>query len=97
MSRSLNSGFSNNRNVITIRTSGSSLQRVTDRDIDFDADGDEEKITTTTALLGNNKTKTTVTVPAGAARSIVERTNEVDVGLDGGVGLNDGIFTEGAQ
>lgn len=33
MATSLNAGFSNNINVIQLRSSGTSLQRVTDRDL----------------------------------------------------------------
>lgn len=42
MANQLNSGFSNNINVIQIRTSGSSSQRVTDRAIDTDSDGTDD-------------------------------------------------------
>jgi len=42
MAGSIQAGFSNNINVVTIRTSGTSLQRSTDRPVDLTGDGTEE-------------------------------------------------------
>lgn len=42
MAANLQPGHSNNINVVTIRTSGTSLQRVTDRPVDLTGDGNEE-------------------------------------------------------
>ena len=42
MAGDLQAGFVNNINVITIRTNGVSLQRVTDRPVDLTGDGTEE-------------------------------------------------------
>jgi hypothetical protein len=42
MAGSIQAGFSNNINVITIRTCGTSLSRSTDRPVDLTDDGMEE-------------------------------------------------------
>ena len=42
MAGDLQAGFVNNINVITIRTNGVSLQRVTDRPVDLTGDGNKE-------------------------------------------------------
>jgi len=42
MAGDLQAGYSNNINVVTIRTSGTSMQRESDRPVDLDADGVEE-------------------------------------------------------
>jgi hypothetical protein len=42
MAGSIQAGFSNNINVVTIRTCGTSLQRATDRPVDLTGDGTEE-------------------------------------------------------
>lgn len=42
MAADLQPGHSNNINVITIRTNGTSLQRVTDRPVDLTGDGNKE-------------------------------------------------------
>ena len=42
MATDIQAGFSNNINVVTIRTTGTSMQRSTDRPVDLDGDGTEE-------------------------------------------------------
>ena len=42
MAADLQPGHSNNINVVTIRTTGTSLQRATDRPVDLTGDGNEE-------------------------------------------------------
>lgn len=82
MATDLNPGFTNNINTISIRSSGSSLQLYTDRAIDIDADGDEEAVTVVTTLTGDgSKVIETVTVPAGSARTVIDRTVEPDGGI----------------
>lgn len=98
MAGSLNAGFSNNINVIQIRTSGSSMQRVTDRAIDIDGDGDVETVTFNpgTPFPGStNKFEEppTVTAPAGTARSVIDTTVEPD----GGVDVTGTFYTEGNE
>lgn len=78
MAASLNSGFHNNINTIQLRSSGSSLQRVTDRTIDFDGDGIKE-----TRLATDPPT------PPGVARTIIS----TKVDTDGGVEHRDAIST----
>lgn len=97
MAGSLNAGFTNNINVIQIRTSGSSMQRVTDRSIDIDSDGDVETVTFNPGTLQAGSTNKfseppTVTTPAGVARTVVETTVEPD----GGVDVTGTFYTEGA-
>ena len=70
MATSLNAGFKNNINVIQLRSSGTSLQRVTDRGIDFDGDGVEE------VSLGTDPP-----TPPGVARTIIETTVDTDGGV----------------
>ena len=102
MATSLNSGFSNNINAIQIRTSGSSMQRVTDRAIDVDGDGQKEQATVisgtavTNTANGNKMKPASETqgegLPTGIARSVIERTRETDLGVT----LDQGVqFTEG--
>jgi len=80
MAGNLNAGFTNNINTISIRTAGTSVQRVTDRAIDIDGDGVKESVTVTTP---NGQTVIqTVSVAAGSARSVLEQTVETDGGVD---------------
>lgn len=72
----LNSGFENNINTITLRSSGSTTQTVTDRAIDYDGDGDVETVSVTVTPRGGNKTKTTYVINPGAPKSIVQQTFE---------------------
>jgi hypothetical protein len=72
------------------------MQRVTDRPIDIDGDGDVETVTFNPGTLQPGSTNKfseppTVTVPAGAARTILETTVETDHGVD----TTGVIFTEG--
>lgn len=100
MAASLNAGFTNNINVIQMRTSGSSMQRSTDRAVDTDGDGAVQTVSVTvtggqrglgTPSAPGGKAIYTVTSPDGIARSMVERTYE----KDGGVDTTGTIFTEG--
>ena len=91
MAGTLNSGFSNNVNIMAIRAGGNLTHMVTDRAIDIDDDGDKEVVTVVTTLRANGKVKHTVTKPAGVARSVVKQTNEPD----GGVNITGDEFTEG--
>ena len=98
MAGSLNAGFSNNINIIQIRTSGSSMQRVTDRAIDIDDDGDVETVTFNPGTLFAGSTNKfseppTVTAPAGTARSVIDTTAEPD----GGVDVTGIFYTEGNE
>lgn len=70
MASSLNSGFKNNINTIQIRSSATSLQRLTDRTIDFDGDGIKE-----TRLATDPPT------PPGVARTIIRQSMESDRGV----------------
>ena len=88
----LNPGFQNNINVIQIRTSGSSSQRLTDRPIDFDGDGVEEQVTLTPGTpAGGNTFNPPAEASAadnsllradnpGVARSVIKNTGETDLG-----------------
>lgn len=91
MAGGLNSGYSNNINVLAIRACGTQNQIVTDRAIDYDGDGSKEAVTVATTLRANGKVKHTVTTPTGAARTIVKQSNETD----GGVNVTGSEFTEG--
>jgi len=99
MAASLNSGFTNNINVIQMRTSGSSMQRSTDRAVDTDGNGAVEKAVFTVTSGGGvgtpsapgGKMMYTVTSPDGIAGSTVERVYETDGGID----ITGTIFTEG--
>lgn len=92
MASDLNSGFSNNINTISIRTCGTSVQRVTDRAIDVDGDGVEEQVSVAVTPRGQ-KVKNVVTTPAGAARTVLEQTVEADGGID----TTGTEFTEGNE
>ena len=101
MATNLNAGFTNNINVIEIRTNGAHSQRVTDRAIDIDADENKEKVTIEvtaghavgTPSAPGGKITQVVTIPAGTARTIVSQVTETD----GGVSLDRDVseFTEG--
>jgi hypothetical protein len=78
MATSLNSGFHNNINTIQLRSSSTSLQRVTDRTIDFDGDGRKE-----TPLATDPPS------PSGVARTIIATA----VDTDGGVEVRTAIST----
>ena len=106
MAGDLQAGFSNNINILQIRTSGSSMQRVTDRAIDIDGDGNKEQVTVTggTRIGTSNKYNAPATVSAesgsllvgtdtGVARSVVARTVETDLGVD----VSGSEFTEGVS
>lgn len=68
---SLNAGFKNNINSIQIRSSASSLQRVTDRAIDFNGDGAVEV-----------RLATDPPTPQGVARTIIASVAETDGGVN---------------
>lgn len=100
MATSLNSGFTNNINVVQIRVSGSSMQRVTDRPIDFDGDGSEEEVSIVhvsgdAGQAGGGKIRSTITKPIGIARSVIQSITEPD----GGTHSSDDVleFTEGVE
>lgn len=102
MPTALNSGFTNNINVIEIRTNGAHSQRVTDRAIDLDGDGSKEQVTIAvtaghaagTPSAPGGKITQVVTIPAGVARTIVSEVTETD----GGVHTDKDVsqFTEGS-
>lgn len=101
MASALNAGYTNNINVVQVRTCGSSMQRLTDRSIDIDSDGDKESVVIThisghaagTASAPGGKVRETFTVPAGFARTVVETLRETD----GGIHLDTNVaeFTKG--
>lgn len=95
MASDLQPGFENNINIMQIRTSGSSSQRVTDRAVDIDDDGSDEQVTVTggTQIGTSNKHNPPATVSreadslldgtnTGVARSVLSRTREVDRGIN---------------
>jgi len=98
----LNPGFTNNINVIEIRVNGAHQIRVTDRPIDIDGDGDQEQVTIAhvsghavgTPSAPGGKIQQTVTIPAGAARTIVSQVTETDGGVHTDNDVNQ--FTEGS-
>jgi hypothetical protein len=103
MPTNLNSGFSNNVNILCVRTQGVSLQKLTDRKIDLDGDGNEEEITIThvsghavgTPSAPGGIIRQVVTTPRGFGRTIVDQPVETD----GGVHTNSDVseFTEGVD
>lgn len=102
MASDLNSGFQNNKNIITVRASATSTQKLTDRSIDLDGDGEKEQISIThisghavgTPSAPGGKIRETVVTPAGFKNTIVEQPVE----SDGGVTANDAAeFTEGVN
>jgi len=104
MPTNLNSGFTNNINVIQVRVNGAHSQRLTDRPIDVNGDGSEEKVSLIhvsghavgTPSAPGGKIRKTVTKPAGIARSVIQD-NVVET--DGGIMSNADIseFTEGVE
>ena len=103
MATALNAGFVNNINTIQIRTSATSMQRVTDRSIDFDGDGAEESVTITyisgdatgVPSAPGGKMRNTVTTPTGVARTVIETIVESDGGLNSD--RNVAEFTQGTN
>lgn len=103
MATNLNAGFTNNINIIQYRAVGSHSDRVTDRAIDIDADNDKETVSivvTSGSAIGTpsapgGKIRQTVTIPAGVARTVIQRVYETD----GGVSLDRDVseFTEGVE
>ena len=98
MAGDLQSGFKNNLNIITIRTDGTSTQRVTDRPIDIDNDGDIETVTITQTSghgdgAGSHKVRYTVTKPAGIGHSVVQTSVE----SNGGIDITGSEFTKGNE
>ena len=93
MATDLNAGYSNNINVISIRTAGTSVQRVTDRAIDVDGDGAVEAVSVVSTPKSGNKITNVVTTPTGAPRTVLEQTVE----LDGGIDTSGTEFTEGNE
>ena len=87
MPANLNVGFVNNINTIQVRTSGSSMQRLTDRAIDVDGDGNVEVVT-----ISGFGTSAIITKPVGIARSVVDQTFE----SDGGINVSGSEFTTGS-
>lgn len=82
MANNLNSGYHNNINIIQGRTTGTGMQRYTDRAIDLDGNGVKEKVTIVTTPTGTgSKVIETVTTPAGAARTIIQNVVESDGGV----------------
>lgn len=94
MATALNSGFTNNINVLQVRTSGSSMQRLTDRTIDFDGNGVKERVTITTVPGGGSKVRETFIVPAGFNHTVVDTTYETDGGID--LDIDVAEFTKGS-
>lgn len=102
MATSLNPGFQNNINIMQLRVDGAHMYRVTDRAIDIDNDGDEEQVTivvTAGSAVGTpsapgGKITQTVTIPAGAARTIVSQVYETDGGVENDSDVSE--FTEGS-
>ena len=103
MATNLNPGFTNNINIIELRSDGGSLMKLTDRKIDFDGDGAEEVVTIThvsgsaigTPSAPGGKVRSFATIPSGVARSVIERVVEPDHGVN--LDLNVSEFTEGVQ
>jgi hypothetical protein len=101
MPSTLNPGFTNNINTIQIRSNGTGMQRVTDRAIDFDGDGNVEQVSIThesghaegTPSAPGGKIRNTVTIPAGVARTVIERIAETDGGVHDDSDVSE--YTEG--
>lgn len=84
MAAQLQAGYSNNINIITIRCNARS-QVYTDRAIDFDGDGVKESVSSVGVPTGDGiKVQQTVTVPTGAARTIVEGSGAESVNTQDG-------------
>jgi len=101
MATSLNAGYSNDINIVQIRTDGASMQRCTDRPIDTNANGTVEK-TSIVARTGHavgtpsapgGKIRNTITIPAGVARTVIAQKFETDGGVTTDYAVSE--FTEG--
>ena len=103
MATGLNSGYTNNINVIQVRANGAHSQRLTDRTIDFDGDGNKEAVTIVhesghavgTPSAHGGKIRSTTTVPAGFARTVIQRVVETDNGVHTDSDVSQ--FTEGIE
>lgn len=103
MATSLNSGFSNNKNILVVRSSPTSYQKLTDRSIDIDGDGDKEEISIThvsghavgTPSAPGGKIRSTVVTPQGFKNTIVEQNVEGDGGFTSSFSVDE--FTEGVN
>ena len=99
MPSNLNPGFTNNINIIVVRTSGTSLQKLTDRSIDIDGDGDKEEISIVhvsgDAASGDKHKVNTVTTPRGFRNTIVDQPIETDGGVHTDAHVSE--FTEGVD
>jgi hypothetical protein len=103
MATAINSGFTNNINVIQSRVNGAHSVRYTDRPIDIDGDGSEEQVTIThvsghavgTPSAPGGKTRSSVSIPAGVARTIISEVTETDGGVNDDFDVNE--FTEGVS
>jgi len=82
MATTLNAGFHNNINTIQLRSSGTSLQRLTDRAIDFDGNGVKEQPAETDPQYSP--------LPQGIARTIIA----TKVDTDGGVVHDNQVVSE---
>jgi hypothetical protein len=103
MPTSLTAGYKNNINTIQIRTSGSGMQRVTDRRIDIDGDGDLEYISVvhvsghaagTPEAPGGKKTNTT-TIHDGFSRTVIQTVVESDGGVTTDANVSE--YTKGVE
>lgn len=103
MPTNLNPGFHNNKNILVVRTGGTSTQKLTDRSIDIDGDGDKEQ-QIITHISGEavgipsapgGKIRETVSTPRGFRGTILDQPVETD----GGVHTSDHVeeFTEGVD
>ncbi len=73
MAALLQSGFSNNVNIVTIRASGARSHVYTDRAIDMNGDGVKESVTSVGVPTGTGTAvEQIVTRTQGSARTIVE-------------------------
>lgn len=103
MATGLTAGYTNNVNIVQVRTNGANSQRLTDRPIDFDGDGEEEQVTIVhvsghavgTPSAPGGKIRSTTTVPAGAARTVIQRVVETDNGVHTDNDVSQ--FTEGVE
>lgn len=103
MAAGITPGSTNNKNVITVRTNGVSLQKLTDRPIDITGDGVEEKIQIThvsghavgTPSAPGGVIRETVVTPNGFKNTIVDQPVETDGGVD--TDRTRRLFTEGVD
>jgi hypothetical protein len=101
MPSSLNPGFSNNNNIIVVRSNGVGNQKLTDRSIDLDGDGIKEQISivhvsgdaTGTPSSPGGRIVETVTTPNGFRNTVVETIVESDGGVTTDNDVNE--YTEG--